>query len=147
MRLSDLKIIVTGGAQGMGATFAQELHLAGAKVACGDVNEAGLETLPKGIFRRRLDVSNEADCTSFVQWASDQMGGLNGLVNNGGILRDSLLVKKDKGTGAIIKQPLSEFQKVIDINLTGATLMVREVVARMAESGSRPGVIVNMSSI
>lgn len=147
MRLSDLKIIVTGSAQGMGAAFAQELHLAGAQVACGDVNEKGLEELPKGIHRRKLDVSSESDCISFVDWAQKQMGGLNGLINNAGILRDALLVKKDKATGQIIKQPTADFQKVIDVNLTGATLMVREVVAKMAETGQRPGVIVNMSSI
>src|SRR6185436_6729822 len=99
MKLSDLKIIVTGGAQGMGAYFATKLHEAGAKVAAGDVNEAGLASLPEGVHRRRLDVSNEADAIAFVEWAHGAMGGLNGLVNNAGILRDGLLVKKDKATG------------------------------------------------
>ena len=42
MELRDLKVIVTGGAQGMGAHFARRLAEAGAQVACGDVNEAGL---------------------------------------------------------------------------------------------------------
>src|SRR5207237_4109116 len=103
MRISDLKIIVTGGAQGMGAYFSKKLHEAGARVAAGDVNEAGLAALPEGVARRRLDVSNEADVESFVAWAHGAMGGLNGLVNNAGILRDGLLVKKDKATGAVTK--------------------------------------------
>ncbi len=147
MQLKDLKIIVTGGAQGMGAHFAKQLFAAGAKVAVGDVNEQALAELPQGIFRRKLDVSKEEDCGAFVSWAFDQMGGLNGLVNNAGILRDGLLVKKDKTTGQVVKMSLDQFNAVINVNLIGATLMVREVVAKMVEKEQRPGVIVNMSSI
>lgn len=147
MQLKDLKIIVTGGAQGMGAHFAQRLLEAGAKVAVGDVNDAAMAALSPGIFRRTLDVSKEDDVISFVAWATEQMGGLNGLINNAGILRDGLLVKKRKDTGAIEKMSLEQFNAVIAVNLTGATLMVREVVSKMAETGQRPGVIVNMSSI
>src|SRR6187401_2529596 len=101
MQLSSLKVIVTGGAQGMGAHFAQRLAEAGAQVAAGDVNEAALQELPAAIHRRKLDVSNEEDCAAFVAWAHDKMGGLNGLINNAGILRDGLLVKKDRASGAI----------------------------------------------
>jgi 3-oxoacyl-[acyl-carrier protein] reductase len=147
MNLKDLKVIITGGAQGMGAYFAQQLHAAGAKVACGDVNEAGLNELAQGIHRRKLDVSNEQECIEFVAWASEQMGGLNGLINNAGILRDGLLVKKDRTTGAINKLSRADWDKVIAVNLTGATMMVREVVAKMAETGQKPGVVVNMSSV
>ena len=146
MQLKDLKIIVTGAAQGMGAHFAQRLVEAGAKVAAGDVNEAGLEKLPPAVFRRKLDVSSEADCTSFVTWAAEKMGGLNGLINNAGILRDGLLVKKDRETGKIIRLSMEQWNAVIGVNLTGATLMARETVAKMVESGEK-GVVVNMSSI
>ena len=147
MNLKDLKIIVTGGAQGMGAHFARRLHEAGAQVAVGDVNETALAALPAGIHRRKLDVSREQDIVDFVEWAHGAMGGLNGLINNAGILRDGLLVKKDRTTGAISKMSLDNFNAVINVNLTGATLMVREVVAKMAAADLKPGVIVNMSSI
>jgi 3-oxoacyl-[acyl-carrier protein] reductase len=147
MNLKDLKIIVTGGAQGMGAHFAKALHSLGAKVAAGDVNEEALKALPEGIHRRRLDVSKEEDCNAFVGWAFDQMGGLNGLINNAGILRDGLLVKKDKTTGAVSKLTREQWDAVIGVNLTGATMMVRETVAKMVEKEQRPGVIVNMSSV
>jgi 3-oxoacyl-[acyl-carrier protein] reductase len=147
MNLADLKVIVTGGAQGMGAHFATRLHEAGAKVCVGDVNEKGLETVPRGIGRRRLDVTSEQDCAAFVAWAHDEMGGLNGLINNAGILKDGLLVKKDKNTGQVVKMSLEQFNAVINVNMIGATLMVREVVAKMVEKEQRPGVIVNMSSI
>jgi 3-oxoacyl-[acyl-carrier protein] reductase len=147
MQLKDMKIIVTGGAQGMGAHFAKRLFEAGAQVAVGDVNEAALEALPKGIHRRKLDVSKEDEVVSFVDWASTQMKGLNGLINNAGIIRDGLLVKKDKTTGQVVKMSTDQFLSVINVNLTGATMMVREVVAKMVSTEQRPGVIVNMSSI
>jgi 3-oxoacyl-[acyl-carrier protein] reductase len=147
MQLKDLKIIVTGGAQGMGAHFAQRLLEAGAQVAVGDVNEERLAALPAGIHRRKLDVSSEEDIVSFVDWAHGAMGGLNGLINNAGILRDALLVKKDKATGQVKKLSTADWNAVVGVNLTGATFMVREVVAKMVEKDAKGGVIVNMSSI
>jgi 3-oxoacyl-[acyl-carrier protein] reductase len=147
MELRDLKVIVTGGAQGMGAHFVRRLAEAGARVAAGDVNEARLAELPEGVARRRLDVSSEDDVRAFVAWAAGAMGGLNALVNNAGIIRDGLLVKRDKATGEITTLPRADWDAVIGVNLTGATLMVREVVAAMARAGTRPGVIVNMSSV
>ncbi|MFO0692987.1 MAG: SDR family oxidoreductase [Polyangiales bacterium] len=147
MNLADLKIIVTGGAQGIGEHFAKRLLEAGAQVAVGDVKEEQLAALPAGIHRRRLDVSSDADIAAFVTWARESMGGLNGLVNNAGILRDGLLVKKDRESGQVIRLSRSDWDTVIAVNLTGATIMVQEVVAQMVEHGQRPGVIVNMSSI
>ncbi len=154
MQLSQLKIIVTGAAQGMGAHFARRLAEAGAQVAAGDVKEDGLATLaettkglPGKVHTRKLDVSNEADVGAFVEWASGAMGGLNGLINNAGILRDGLLVKKDRTTGAVTKLSKEQWDAVIAVNLTGATFMVRDTVAKMVSTEQRPGVIVNMSSV
>ena len=155
MKLEDLKIIITGGGQGMGRHFALRLAEAGAQVAVGDVNEVGLaETLEaskaatKGkVHARRLNVADEADVASFVAWAHGAMGGLNGLVNNAGILRDGLLVKKDRETGAVKVLSKEQWDAVIGVNLTGATLITRDVVAKMVETNQRPGVIVNISSI
>ena len=153
MKIDQLKMIVTGGAQGMGRHFALRIAEGGGQVAVGDVNEEGLaslasesEGLPGKIHTRRLDVSNEEDVGAFVDWANDQMSGLTGLINNAGILRDGLLVKKDRKTGEIKKLTKDNWDLVIGVNLTGATLMVRDTVAKMAETGNK-GVVVNMSSI
>ncbi len=153
MRLEDTKFIVTGGAQGLGRHYALRLAEAGGQVAAGDVNLEGLASLAeegKGlrgkIHTRALNVASEADVGELVAWAHDAMGGLNGLVNNAGILRDGLLVKKDRQTGAITKLSAAQWQAVIDVNLTGATFVARDVVARMVETGTK-GVIVNISSI
>ncbi len=174
MKLSDLKIIVSGGAQGMGRHFALRLVEAGAQVAVGDVNEAGLAESsglagraggPGKLHARKLNVADEADVASFVAWAHGAMGGLNGLINNAGILRDGLLVKKDRDTGQIKTLSKEQWDAVIGVNLTGATLLARDVVAKMVEDGTSEapprgglhqgatrgdacrGVIVNMSSI
>ncbi len=154
MQLSQLKIIVTGAAQGMGAHFARRLAEAGAQVAAGDVKDDGLATLaestkglPGKVHTRKLDVSNEADVGAFVEWASGAMGGLNALINNAGILRDGLLVKKDRTTGEVTKLSKENWDAVIGVNLTGATFMVRDTVAKMVSTEQRPGVIVNMSSV
>jgi len=154
MQLSSLKIIITGGAQGMGAHFARRLAEAGAQVAAGDVKEDGLAQLvestaglPGKVHVRKLDVSSEDEVGAFVDWAADAMGGLNGLINNAGILRDGLLVKKDRTTGQVSKLTREQWDAVIAVNLTGATLMVRDAVAKMVATEQRPGVIVNMSSI
>ena len=153
MRLEEAKFIVTGGAQGMGRHFAWRIAEAGGQVIAGDVNEAGLaaladeaRSLPGKVHTRKLNVADEADVGSFVDFAHQQMGGLNGLVNNAGILRDGLLVKRDRATGGITKLTREQWQAVIDVNLTGATLMARDVAVKMAETGSK-GVIVNISSI
>jgi 3-oxoacyl-[acyl-carrier protein] reductase len=156
MRLEDTKFIVTGAGQGMGRHFALRIAEAGGQVAVGDVNEAGLASLAEEVAKngalkgkvhtRRLDVANEADVGTFVEFAWGAMGGLNGLVNNAGILRDGLLVKRDRATGAITKLSREQWQAVIDVNLTGATLMARDVAAKMAETGAK-GAIVNISSI
>ena len=86
MKLEDLKIIVSGGAQGMGRHFAVRLAEAGAQVAIADVNEVGLaETVEaakgaKGkIHAKKLDVSKEDEVGAYVEWAHGALGGLNGI--------------------------------------------------------------------
>lgn len=154
MKLSDLKVIVTGGARGMGAHFVKRLAEAGAHVAAGDIDEDGLAQvtaatrgLPGKVHVRTLDVTVDSEIASFVDWAFDAMGGLNALVNNAGILRDGLLVRKDRKTGEISKMSREQWQAVIDVNLTGATFVVRDVAAKMAAHDQRPGVVVNISSV
>lgn len=147
MELRDLKVVVTGAAQGMGAHFCRRFAEAGARVAAGDVNEAGLAALPGEVLRRRLDVSSEEDVRGFVAWAEGELGGLNALVNNAGIIRDGLLVRKDRTTGEVTTLPKADWDAVIGVNLTGATLMAREAVAAMVRAGTRPGVVVNLSSV
>ena len=154
MKLSDCKVIVTGAARGMGAHFARRLAQAGAQVAAGDVLESELSALsdaardlPGAIHTRALDVTDDGAIAAFVDWAHDAMGGLNGVVSNAGILRDGLLVKRDRQTGEVVKMSREAWQAVIDVNLTGATFVVRDAVAKMIATDTRPGVVVSISSV
>ena len=146
MELDQLKVIITGGASGLGEHFAKQLLAAGAQVTVGDVNEEGLAALPEGIHRRRLKVADQDEIASFVPWAAEQMGGLNSLINNAGIIRDGLWVGKSRKTGEIRRMSRQDWDLVIAINLTGAAFMVQEVVAHMIDH-DEPGVVVNISSI
>lgn len=152
MRLEDLKILVTGAAGGLGRHFVLELVRAGARVAAGDTNAAGLralkaetEGLPGQLMLGKLDVTDEASATEFVAAAAEQLGGVNALINSAGILRDGLLVQRDGE--AIHKLTLAQWRKVLDVNLTGPFLMTRELAARMLADGVAAGVVVNLSSL
>ncbi|MEM6996931.1 MAG: SDR family oxidoreductase [Myxococcota bacterium] len=147
MQLDQLNIIVTGAARGMGHYFATQLAAAGAQVAAGDVDVEGLQTLPDGVHRRRLDVSDAQDCDSFVAWAREQLGGLNGLINNAGIIRDGLLVRRDRQSGDITVMSDEQWDAVLGVNLGGTVYMTRSVVRTMVERETRPGVVINMSSM
>ena len=154
MKLQDLKIVISGGAQGMGRHFAVRLAEAGAQVAIGDVNESGLaetvaltKSAPGKVHAQKLNVADEKEVASFVTFAHQSMGGLNALVNNAGILRDGLLVKKDRETGEIKTMSKEQWDAVIAVNLTGATLLARDVVAKMVGTNQKPGVVINMSSV
>lgn len=154
MKLEDLKIVVTGGASGMGRNFALNLAAAGAKVAAVDVNEEGLaalvaesEGLAGQIKTYVVNVADEASVTGFFDQAWADFEGLNGLINNAGIFRDGLLVKKDRKTGEIRKMSLKHWQQVLDVDLTGPFLCTRELASRIVENDGGPAVIVNISSI
>jgi 3-oxoacyl-[acyl-carrier protein] reductase len=147
MKLQDLKVIVTGAARGMGAHFAQRLQQAGAAVAAADVDEAGLADLPPGIERCRTDVSKEDECAALVAFAREKLGGVNALINNAGVIRDQLVLKRDKETGELRKFSTEDWNTVIGVNLSGAFFMVREFAADLVRHGTDRGVIVNMSSV
>jgi len=153
VELGALKAVVTGGGSGMGREFTLRLAEAGASVALCDLNDAGMKEtveLARGLRGRvesiRANVAVEDDVIRLMAEAQARLGGLNALVNNAGIFRDGLTVKRDRRTGEIRKMSLENWRAVIDVDLTGPFLCTREFAARVIESGTRPAVIVNMSS-
>lgn len=149
MELSELKVIVTGAASGIGRCIALNLAQQGAEVMAFDMNDEGLEALAAehdSIATFAGSVAAEDDVKGCVEATVDAFGAVNGLVNNAGIFRDALLVKKDRNTGEVRTMTLDEWQAVIDVDLTGPFLCTREVAAWMVENDVGPGVIVNISS-
>jgi 3-oxoacyl-[acyl-carrier protein] reductase len=148
MRLKDKVTLITGGAAGIGKATAQRFVEEGARVVICDVNQsAGEATVqelgPQASFYR-VDVSDRTSVEKWIDDVSTNTGHIDVLVNNAGILRDSLLVKmKD---GELIKQmPEADFDLVISINLKGVFNCTQAVVPAMIRQGG--GVILNATSI
>jgi len=154
MNLTDCKALVTGGASGMGRHFTLSLAAAGADVAFCDLDADGIAAteaagadLPGKVVGFKANVADEESVIALIKDAASALDGLNCLVNNAGIFRDGLLVKKDRETGAIKTMSLKKWQAVIDVDLTGPFLCTREFAANCVESGSKDAVIVNISSV
>jgi 3-oxoacyl-[acyl-carrier protein] reductase len=154
MNIQSLQILVTGGASGMGREFTLGLAREGAQVAFCDLSEEGIEAteqeaagLPGKVIGFKADVSNEDDVVRLVRESHAALGGLNALVNNAGIFRDGLLVKPDPDTGTIKKMSLKSWNAVLAVDLTGPFLCTREFAANAIQTGTKPAVIVNISSV
>ena len=148
MRLKNKVALITGGAAGIGKATAKRFVEEGAKVAICDVNqqagEAAVRDLGTEADFYRVDVTDRASVDSWVRSIMEKYGRLDVLVNNAGIVRDSLLVKmKD---GELVKQmPEADFDLVISINLKGVFNCTQAVAPAMIGQGN--GVILNATSI
>lgn len=151
MKISDLSIIVTGAASGLGRCFALSLAADGAQVMAADVDEDGLAALAdeaEGELETCVcNVANESDVVAMIEATAAAFGKVNGVVNNAGIFRDALLITPNKETGEVRRMTLKQWQDVIDVDLTGPFLCTREVAAYMVENDVKPGVIINISSV
>ncbi len=146
MDISGKKVIITGGGRGMGKKFATDLKDLGAKPYVLDVIQENLDSLKEetGIPGKVVDVTSESDVVAFFEGYGSENGAPDALVNNAGITADGLFVRKKEDE--IKKFPLSNWEKVLGVNLTGVFLCAREAVALMVKHGVK-GVIVNISSI
>ncbi len=138
-RVDGKVVLISGGAQGMGAAHAKMLVDEGAKVVIGDIlDDKGEELAAElgGSARYvHLDVTQADQWEAAVNTAVDNYGLLNVLVNNAGIV----------ALGKIGKFDMAKWQKVIDVNLTGTFLGMQAVVEHMKAAGG--GSIINVSSI
>src|SRR5680860_128123 len=152
MKLQDSVIAITGGGQGLGRAMAEYLAAKGARLALIDLVPEKLEETAEACKKAGSDaktyvcnVAKEDEVEKTFAAIVADFGQLNGLVNNAGILRDGLMVKaKD---GEIVKRmELSQWQAVIDVNLTGVFLCGREAATQMIKNDDK-GVIINIASI
>lgn len=138
-RVDDKVAIISGGARGMGAADARMLVAEGAKVVIGDILDEEGKTLADelGDAARyvHLDVSDYDQWQAAVDTAVQTFGRLNVLVNNAGIVAVGPLKSLDVAT----------WQRVLDVNLTGAMLGIKASIPPMTEAGG--GSIINVSSI
>ena len=106
MRLKDKVTLITGGAAGIGLATAERFAEEGAKVVIGDVNQeagdAAIKRLGADSSFHKVDVRDRKAVGDWIQEVLSTYGRVDVLVNNAGILRDSLLVKMKNGE--VIKQ-------------------------------------------
>jgi len=151
MIIRDKVFVITGAARGLGFAFAEDLAQAGGRLALVDLNAEGLEQAANLLRQQGAEVrvyaanvSSEEEVTALFDDVQRDFGGIDCLINNAGITRDSLLVKR-KGD-EVQTMTKSDWQQVIDVNLTGVFLCGREAASRMVQANCQ-GVIVNVSSI
>lgn len=130
--------VVTGAAGGLGRAIVARLVADGLRVAACDIRADGVETLATELGDRvapfALDVTDEAAVRATVAAITAQLGAPAVLINNAGVIEAS----------RFHELTLRSWQRVIDVNLTGAFLMTREVVPAMRNAGW--GRIVNVAS-
>jgi 3alpha(or 20beta)-hydroxysteroid dehydrogenase len=138
-RVAEKVALISGGARGMGASHARALVAEGAKVVIGDILDDDGRALASelGAAARyvHLDVTQPSEWAAAVEAAVGEFGKLNVLVNNAGIFNFGPLKTFD----------LTEWQQVLDVNVTGTLLGIQAVIDPMTAAGG--GSIINISSI
>lgn len=142
MNLAGKVAVITGGASGIGKATALLMVQEGAKVIIADINDQAGIALEKQLNQTtntahyiHVDVTNEEQVKAAVAAAVNQFGKLDIMFNNAGISIPS----------SITEMTLSNWQKVIDINLTGVFLGAKYAIEQMLKTGG--GSIINNSSI
>lgn len=126
--MKDLHAVLTGGGSGIGLAVAQALSNAGARVTVMGRNAERLRAT--GFAHQVIDVSNEAS----VQAAFAAVGAVDVLVNNAGMVESAPLKRTS----------LDQWNRMLQVNLTGSFLCSREVIEGMSQRGF--GRIVNVAS-
>lgn len=139
--MKDKTVIVTGGAKGIGKAIALKFAGEGANIVLNyrstspeavkaEIEEKGVKCLTV-----QADVSKSIEAQKLVDAAIAEFGGVDVLVNNAGITRDTLLMRMGE----------EDFDAVIDTNLKGCFNMMKAVNKIMMKQ--RSGAIINMSSV
>jgi 3-oxoacyl-[acyl-carrier protein] reductase len=150
LEIKDAVAVITGGASGIGLALARFWVKNGGKVVLADVSAEGLEKAAAEIGGEAAtvlcDVSKEEDNARLADTAIETFGRINLVAPFAGIIKDGLMLTTSRDSGKVVKKmSLETFQKVVDINLTGVFLTVRECAERMINHDCR-GLICLVSS-
>ena len=158
-RVAGKVIVITGGASGIGLACAKRLAVEGASLVLADLfvdqGEAAVEVI-QGISSAKVqfvktDVTSEEEQISLGQATIEEFGRVDGVVAAAGISNANYFEERDyesrePDAGHVINKATSDWQKVLDVNLTGVMLTNKVMAKLMVESGI-PGSIVNIASV
>ena len=136
--LKGHRVLVTAGASGIGLATARAFVAEGARVLVCDVDRtalAALSTSDAAIASVEADVSDPDDVARLFAEVDTRLGGLDTLVNNAGIAGP---------TAACEDVTLEDWQRTLDVNLTGMFLCAKHAIPRLKQSAN--GSMVNLSS-
>lgn len=135
-RMQGRRVLITGGASGIGRATAILLRQAGAAVAVmdRDMTAATKVTTECGAIAITADVTNEASVRNGVDDAVRQLGGLDGLVNAAGIMSPETLMQTE----------LAVWERIFAVNMTGVYLVCRAAVPHLQSAAKAS--IVNIAS-
>ena len=142
--------VITGGSGGIGMALAKKWLEYGGRVVIADIDGKALERTQKklgeSIETFVCNVAKEKDCSALANFAMEKMGQINLVAPFAGIIKDSMMVSPGLESKKVDKKmSLGDFKSVIDINLTGVFLTIRECSEQMINNNCK-GLICLMSS-
>ena len=138
MNLKNKKVIISGATGGIGNSLVKKFYDCGANILATGTKEEKLKKLKEkfsSIQIEKFNLDEHKKIESFVELASEKLGGLDIIVNNAGINLDSLTIRLTE----------ENWKKVLDINLTSTFLMCKSAIKKMIKNKS--GKIINITSI
>lgn len=141
--LEGRRVLVTGGARGLGYAFAQAIAQAGARVVIADVLAGRVQQAACELNERGLDVSGVTldlaspdSIDACMERTVKRLGGLDGLVNNASIT--------NSGGKSCEQLDIETWDQVMQVNVRGTWLMTRAALPALRESGR--GAVINLAS-
>ncbi|MEX5503964.1 SDR family oxidoreductase [Pseudomonas putida] len=141
--LEGRRVLVTGGARGLGYAFAQAIAQAGARVVIADVlagrvQQAACELSGMGldVTGVSLDLASPESIEACIERTVKRLGGLDGLVNNASIT--------NSGGKSCEELDIETWDQVMQVNVRGTWLMTRAALPALRESGR--GAVINLAS-